>query len=229
MSEPVSIRANNPGAMWGSNKRAAKWGATADLVLHDGQSNHIAVFPTKVQGAAAQFDLWRGGYTGMTLVDAIRKWSGGNSSAAYETFLEAHTGICADDVLTPELLAGPKGLALMKAQAQWEAGKPYPMTAAEWAQAQAMVFRGAQHAPVPSPRPRPDDEGASPARTDRPEPPRKPAVRSTTIWAQVATVLTALGGALTDWRALAVIVVAALAAYVIWERLKRPDISGVFK
>jgi hypothetical protein len=28
----------------------------------------------------------------------------------------------------------------MKAQAQWEAGKPYPMTDAEWRQAQAMVF-----------------------------------------------------------------------------------------
>src|SRR3954469_15104249 len=73
MREPVSIRTNNPGAMWGG-KRANKWGATADLILHDGQSNHIAVFPTRVQGAAAQFDLWRGGYTGMTLAAAIHKW-----------------------------------------------------------------------------------------------------------------------------------------------------------
>ncbi len=38
-----------------------------------------------------------------------------------------------------------------------------------------------------------------------------------------------LGGALTDWRMLAVLVVAALAGYVIWERLKRPDIFGILK
>lgn len=139
MSEPVSIRTNNPGAMWGG-KRANKWGATADLILHDGQSNHIAVFPTRVQGAAAQFDLWRGGYTGMTLAAAIHKWSGHNSSPAYTAFLKKHTGLDPLDVITPQLLASPKGLALIKAQAQWEAGKPYPMSEAEWKTAQAMVF-----------------------------------------------------------------------------------------
>jgi lysozyme family protein len=75
-------------------------------------------------------------------------------------------------------------------------------------------------------------EVPAPARTPKTEKPdtaTKPASHSTTIWAQIATVLTALGGALTDWRVLAVIVVAALAGYVIWERMKRPDISGVFQ
>ena len=139
MTEPVSIRTNNPGAMWGGT-RAKKWGATDDLLLHDGQRNHIAVFPTKVQGAAAQFDLWRSNYTGMTLGAAIRKWSGGNSSPDYAVFLERHAGIASLEPVTAALLGSPRGLALMKAQAHWEAGKAYPMTDAEWTAAQAMVF-----------------------------------------------------------------------------------------
>jgi lysozyme family protein len=76
---------------------------------------------------------------------------------------------------------------------------------------------------MPMRRDEPKGKSAAPATK------QKPAVQSTTIWAQIATVATALGGALTDWRALAVIIVAALAAYVIWERAKRPDISGVFR
>jgi len=137
--EPASIRYKNPGAMWGG-RRANKWGAVSDVVLKDGQANHIAVFPNFVQGAAAQFDLWRAAYTGMSLGAAIRKWSGGNSSSAYMKFLNQRTGIKSLDTITVELLAGPKGLALMKAQAQWEAGKPYPMTDAQWEEAQRMVF-----------------------------------------------------------------------------------------
>ena len=137
--EPASIRFRNPGAMWGG-KRADKWGAVDDIVLKDGQANHIAVFPTMVQGAAAQFDLWRAGYAGLTLAAAVKKWSGGNSSAAYMKFLKEKTGLGSYDAITVALLSGPKGLALMKAQAQWEAGKPYPMTDAQWAEAQRMVF-----------------------------------------------------------------------------------------
>jgi hypothetical protein len=125
--------------MWGG-AHAKKWGAIDDLVLKDGQSNHIAVFPTKVKGAAAQLDLWRRAYTGMSLSAAVRKWSGGNSSTAYMTFLKKRTGIAQNDQVTDALLAGPKGLALMQAQAQWEAGEPYPMTNAEWEEARKLVF-----------------------------------------------------------------------------------------
>ena len=78
---------------------------------------------------------------------------------------------------------------------------------------------------VPAPVPVKAPKGKS----EKPDTATKPAVLSTTVWAQIATVLTALGGALTDWRVLAVVVVAALAGYVIWERMKRPDISGVFQ
>jgi hypothetical protein len=140
--EPASIRYKNPGAMWGG-KHADKWGAVNDIVLKDGQANHIAVFSDVVHGAAAQFALWKAGYCDMTLAAAIKKWSGHNSSVAYMAFLGEHVGVTAQTRITPALLASPKGLALMKAQAQWEAGKPYPMTDAEWRQAQAMVFPAA--------------------------------------------------------------------------------------
>lgn len=140
--EPASIRYKNPGAMWGG-KHANTWGAVSDVVLKDGQANHIAVFPDFVHGAAAQFALWKASYCNMSLAAAIRKWSGHNSSAAYMAFLGRHVGITAQTWITPALLASPKGLALMQAQAQWEAGKPYPMTDAEWRQAQALVFSDA--------------------------------------------------------------------------------------
>jgi hypothetical protein len=142
MTEPASIRYKNPGAMWGG-KHASRWGAVNDVVLNDGRSNHIAVFPDAVHGAAAQFALWKTGYCNMTLAAAIKKWSGHNSSAAYMAFLGQRVGVARQTRITPALLASPKGLALMKAQAQWEAGKPYPMTDAEWRQAQAMVFPAA--------------------------------------------------------------------------------------
>jgi hypothetical protein len=140
--EPASIRYKNPGAMWGG-KHARKWGAVDDIVLKDGQANHIAVFPDLVHGAAAQFALWKAGYCDMTLIAAIKKWSGHNSSAAYMAFLGKQVGVTPQTRITPALLASPKGLALMKAQAQWEAGKPYPMSDAQWAEAQSMVFPAA--------------------------------------------------------------------------------------
>lgn len=140
--EPASIRYNNPGAMWGGNAISRKWGETKNIALKDGlnQNNHIAVFPDVVHGAAAQFDLWNHSYTGTTLAAAIKKWSGGNSSAAYMAFLQKHTGLNATSFVDHITLAAPVGIALLKAQAQWEAGKPYPMTDAQWEQAQALVF-----------------------------------------------------------------------------------------
>ncbi|KQW22804.1 hypothetical protein ASC80_05545 [Afipia sp. Root123D2] len=110
--EPASIRYKNPGAQW-PGVRVTKWGSTSFVTLNDGQGNKIAVFPTFVQGAAAQFDLWASNYTGITLKAAIDKWSGHNS---------------------------PAGWKLLKAQSRWEAGKPIPMSDAEWQLAQTKVF-----------------------------------------------------------------------------------------
>ena len=139
MSDPASIRYKNPGAMW-PGARATKWGSTQSVTLNDGQGNKIAVFPTFVQGAAAQFDLWASNYTGMTLKAAMDKWSGHNRPAAYVSYLEKNTGVDIDTKVTRELLASPAGWKLLKAQSRWEAGKPIPMTDAEWQQAQGMVF-----------------------------------------------------------------------------------------
>lgn len=147
MTESASIRFNNPGAMWGGNKISKKWGETAHVVLADGlgQGNQIAFFPTPVAGACAQFDLWRSSYCNMTLEAAIKKWSGGNSSIPYMLFLGKNTGLLATTMITPSLLSGPAGIALLKAQAQWEAGKPYPLGDSQWGEAQRKVF-----APGPS-------------------------------------------------------------------------------
>jgi hypothetical protein len=131
--------------MWGGNALTKKWGATANIGLKDGtgQGNTIAMFPTMVAGACAQFDLWRSSknYRNKRLADAIRTWSGGNSVNAYVAFLTARVpGLTANTVINDDYLKSPKGVALMKAQAWHEAGKPYPMTDAEWSQAQAKVF-----------------------------------------------------------------------------------------
>lgn len=147
--EPAALRYNNPGAQW-DGPIAKRWGSTQHVVLADGQGNHIAIFPTKVQGACAQMDLWRSRYTGLTLQAAVTKWCGGNFPAAYMNFLELKTGINRTEPVTAAFLASELGLKLMKAQAQWEAGKPYPMTDAEWRQAQAAVFRGGKLANTPT-------------------------------------------------------------------------------
>jgi hypothetical protein len=148
MIDPASIRTNNPGAMWGKgNALATKWGATASPTLNDGlgQGNNIAVFPDKIHGAAAQFDLWHTSehYHNKTLTAAIHTWSGGNSSSQYVEFLIKHApGLTAMSIINDALLSSPLGIAMMKAQAWNEAGKPYPMTDEEWKQAQSLVFGG---------------------------------------------------------------------------------------
>lgn len=146
MREPAAIRYNNPGAMWGGSALAKKWGANQTVGLNDGlgQGNNIAVFPTKVKGAAAQFDLWHSSkrYNKKRLQDAIHTWSGGNWVTSYVKFLtDRCPGLTANTVIDDDFLKSEKGLALMKAQAWHEAGKPYPMTDAEWREAQALVFK----------------------------------------------------------------------------------------
>lgn len=155
----ASIRSNNPGAMWGKgNPIAVKWGATSTENLADGlgQGNNIAHFPDAVHGAAAQFDLWRQHYTGVSLKAAITKWSGGNWSQPYADFLTQHTGLAMITFITEAVLSSSQGLALMKYQAQWEAGQPYPLSDAQWKQAQDMVFISASPlAPAQDTKPAP--------------------------------------------------------------------------
>jgi peptidoglycan hydrolase-like protein with peptidoglycan-binding domain len=147
MTEPASIRYNNPGAMWGGNAISRRWGEQSNVVLNDGkhQNNHIAGFPTKVHGAAAQIDLWRvARYRNKPFAEAIKVWSGGNSVDQYIHFVTSRVpGMTAETRITDEFLDSPSGIAFLKAQAWHEAGKPYPMSDAEWKHAQDMVFAGA--------------------------------------------------------------------------------------
>src|SRR5690348_1065671 len=129
MTEPASIRYNNPGAMWGrtgartsTDKIAAtnsglalKWGSTQTAYLSDGlgQGNNIALFPSKVDGACAQFDLWRTSknYRDRRLADAIRTWSGGNYTESYIAFLCARVpGLRRDTVINETFLSSPSGI-----------------------------------------------------------------------------------------------------------------------
>jgi hypothetical protein len=133
--------------MWGGSALAKKWGATSTVGLNDGlgQGNNIAVFPTMVMGAAAQIDLWHTSknYHNKRLEDAIHTWSGGNYVSSYLAFLMKRVpGLTPDTIIDDDFLKSGQGLAMMKAQAWHEAGKQYPMTDAEWREAQALVFSG---------------------------------------------------------------------------------------
>lgn len=127
--------------MW-PGKSALKFGAIGSETLNDGQANKIATFPTKVAGAAALFHLLYNSYVNMTLRAAIAKWSGGNHVESYLGNLRSETGIAPADVVTPELLKyAPTAIALGKAMAKHEAGRPYPMTDDEWKEAHTMAFK----------------------------------------------------------------------------------------
>lgn len=153
--EPASIRYNNPGAMWGGSALARKWGATKTVGLNDGmgQGNNIAVFPSKVRGAAAQFDLWKTSknYRNRTLKAAITTWSGGNWVPSYLKFLKDRVpGLTNETIMNDAYMSAPTGVQFCKAQAWHEAGKPYPMSQAEWVEAQKLVH-GPNAVKLPNP------------------------------------------------------------------------------
>jgi hypothetical protein len=143
--EPASIRFKNPGAMWGS-ALAIKWGAQKKAVaLKDGtgQGNNIAVFPTYVQGICAQLDLWRTSkhYKNRRFADAIAVWSGGNHVESYIKFVcDRVPGMTRNTVMNDAFWRSSMGIAFLKAQAWHEAGKRYPAPAADWIEAQNIVF-----------------------------------------------------------------------------------------
>lgn len=141
-SVPASIRNNNPGAQW-PGAIATQFGSVEHENLSDGQNNKIARFPTPEAGAAAQFALLRRSYTGKTLAGAIHTWSGGNSSGAYAASVAKELGVGVDTVLTREMLERPDvAIPLAKAMARIEAGRDFPMSNEQWAQAHAMFMSG---------------------------------------------------------------------------------------
>lgn len=130
------IRHNNPGALnysdWEQRYGAAKGGT----LLNDstGQGNRIASFPTPEAGAAAQFDWWNNKSRGTTIGDNLRTYSGGNNTADYQSFLEKR-GFGPDTNVKDMLSNKEQAMTFGKAQSQWEAGRPYPMSDQQWSNA----------------------------------------------------------------------------------------------
>jgi lysozyme family protein len=82
--------------------------------------------------------------------------------------------------------------------------------------------------PVASPKPKPlpvPDERPSPNAED---PDEKPAVQSKTIWASLIGIITSIGGILTDWRVVLIIVI-ALFVFIAIDRFLKWDIRGWFR
>lgn len=136
---PASIRYNNPGAMY-PGPSSEKFGSVATETI--GGGHKIAVFPDAVSGAAAQFDLLATRYTGKTLADAIKKWSGGNDVSTYLGVIQRETGLKPSDVLTPEMMRNPEiAISIAKAMAVQEAGKPFPLSDDQWMQAHTLALK----------------------------------------------------------------------------------------
>lgn len=160
MITPASIRTNNPGAMYpGTSSR--KFGSTAFETLKSKDGTHqIAIFPTPVHGAAAQFDLLHSNYCGMSVENAIKKWCGGFYASTYLAVLEQKGGIKKTDILTKDMVKKPEiAVPLARAMAWQEAGRDFPLDESGWMTAHGMAFSGAKapaFAPdndVPSPKP----------------------------------------------------------------------------
>jgi hypothetical protein len=201
-----------------------------------GRMNLEGMGPREV--AANVAEAWDNGFDALLMRNHSIAPFGVNSGVARSIkFLEAIAGIPQDgkpdDTLIRTVANMPprpvitelcnKRLVFLKGLKTW------PVFGNGWGRRVAEVkdaaLKTADAVRVPTPAPLKEPKGKS----EKPDTTTKPAVQSKTVWAQIATVLTALGGALADWRVLAVVVVAALAGYVIWERMKRPDISGVFQ
>lgn len=141
---PASIRTNNPGAMWFAPWQK-KYGASGGQALADGtgQNNNIAMFPSKEAGAAAQFELLQRRYSKYSLLDAVRKWSGGNAGVAYASRIAQATGSSLNTPVS-QIIADPaKAIAFASAAAGVEAGRrKYPMTREQWATAYQLFRSG---------------------------------------------------------------------------------------
>ena len=133
---PASIRYNNPGAQYPS-ARAAAFGQLGYGII--GGGHKIARFPHPVNGAAANFDLLRRNYVGMTIGAVGAKWTGDNGFGI--------PGYDPNAILTAEMVDDPaQAIAVMKSMALREAGRESPLTDEQWRQAHAMFKAGSANA-----------------------------------------------------------------------------------
>jgi hypothetical protein len=138
---PASIRNRNPGAMY-PGPSSKKFGSSSFETLTSRDGVHkIATFRSDVQGGSALFDLLASKYVGLTVEKAITRWCGEFYVSTYIKVLEEHGGVKSSDILTKEMLEDPeKAIPLAKAMALQEAGREYPMTDEQWAQAHSCAF-----------------------------------------------------------------------------------------
>ena len=137
---PASWRYGNPGAQY-PGPVSRRWGGVQYGTIGDGHK--IAQFDDPLKGAAAQFDLLGSNYSGMTINDAIRKWSGGNSWQQYASKVARDTGVDPNEKLTIDRIRDPNfAVPFAKSMSKWEAGRDYPMSDAQWAQAHRMYLGG---------------------------------------------------------------------------------------
>ncbi len=138
MSLPASIRNKNPGAMYpGPSSR--KFGALRTNII--GGGHQIAEFPDHISGAAAQFDLLERRYTGITVRQAITKWSGGNHVESYLAVLKDHADIDPDIVMSKGFFQIPENaIPFARAMAYHEAGQDYPLSDLDWLHAHELAF-----------------------------------------------------------------------------------------
>lgn len=81
--------------------------------------------------------------------------------------------------------------------------------------------------PAPAPT-APDPEQEAPTPSPEADGDTKPAIKSKTIWASLTGILTAVIGAVTDWRVLLVLVI-AIFLFIIADRYLKLDIKGWFR
>lgn len=144
----ASVRYKNPGAQYPSSA-AAKFGQIGYGII--GGRHKIALFPHNVNGAASNFDLLSRNYTGMTIGEAGKKWTGANSFGV--------PGYSDGTILTAGTIANPAtAIPFLKAIARREAGFESPLTEAEWQAAHAMFESGSADAWLSQASNRPDEQ-----------------------------------------------------------------------
>lgn len=97
--------------------------------------------PDLVKNAASHFALLAQKYSGKPVGAAVDEWTKGHPGAQ---FIPEKAGLTPETPITPELLKGQQGIALVKAMADLDAGGRAPLTDQQWVQAHQMAFGGPQ-------------------------------------------------------------------------------------
>lgn len=135
---PASIRNKNPGAQYPGKSSRAFGSRTHEVI---GGGHKIATFETYEQGAAALFHLLDRVYKGMMIADAIKKWSGNNQVNSYLNVIESRSPFKRTDYIDGEMIETPaEAIAFAQAMAFHEAGRPYPMSDAQWKQSHELFM-----------------------------------------------------------------------------------------